>query len=114
MITVFIVDGIMLGIVAALTGIFYNYTLQNDSIFHKFGDLLSRWSENGGFKEWISNPLGACIYCSTTWITLFITAIHWLSWYSCPDIATMVICTLAAIGTQHLIIRVFVNLDNME
>lgn len=107
-----IIECILLGIVAALTGIFYNYTLQSGSIFCKLGSLLNRWSEGNGFKAWISNPLGACIYCSTTWITIFIITIYWLSWDSCPDIATIVICTLAAIGVQHLIIKIFVELDN--
>lgn len=104
----------LLGIVAALTGIFYNYTLQSGSIFCKLGSLLDKWSEGNGFKAWVSNPLGACIYCSTTWITILTMAIYWLSWDSCPNITTMVICTLAAIGVQHLVIRIFVELDNKE
>ena len=112
---VLILECMLLGIVAALTGIFYNSTLQTGSIFCKLGVILDDWAENeGGFKSWIANPLGACIYCSTTWITIFIMAIYWLSWSSCPDIATIVICTLAAIGVQHLIIRIFVELDNRE
>lgn len=109
-----IAECMLLGVVAALTGVFYNYTLQAGSIFCKLGMILDDWSENeGGFKGWVANPLGACIYCNTTWITIFIVAI-WLSRGSCPDIATMVICTLAAVGVQHLIIRIFVELDNRE
>lgn len=102
-----ILECMLLGVVAALTGIFYNHTLQAGSIFCKLGVILDDWSENKG-------GLGACIYCSTTWITIFIMTIYWLSWSSCPDIATMVICTLATIGMQHLIIRIFVELDNRE
>lgn len=69
---ILILECMLLGIVAALTGVFYNYTLQAGSIFCKLGMILDDWSENeGGFKGWIANPLGACIYCSTTWITIF-------------------------------------------
>lgn len=108
-----ILECMLLGVVAALTGIFYNYTLQVGSIFCKLGVILDDWSENGdGFKGWIANVLGACIFCNTTWITIFIMAIYWLSWSNCPDIATIIICTLAAIGMQHLIIRVCVKFDN--
>jgi hypothetical protein len=109
-----IIECMLLGIVAALIGIFYNYTLQSGSIFRKLGSLLDKWSEGNDFKAWISNSLGACIYCSTTWITIFIMISYWLSRDSCPDITTMVICTLAAIGVQHLIIRIFVELNSRE
>lgn len=64
---ILILECMLLGIVAALTGIFYNYTLCNGSIFQKLDVVLVNWAENeGGFKGWIANPLGACIYCSTT------------------------------------------------
>ena len=64
---ILILECMLLGIVAALAGIFYNYTLQSGSIFCRIGIILDDWSENeGGFKGWIANPLGACIYCSTT------------------------------------------------
>lgn len=112
---IFILESMLLGIVAALTGIFYNYTLQTGSIFCKLGVILDDWAENeSGFKGWIANPLGACIYCSTTWITIFIMAIYWPSRSSCPDTGAIVICTLTAVGMQHLIIRIFVELDNRE
>lgn len=105
----------LLGIVGALVGIFYNYTLQTGSIFCRLGIILGGWAvTEGGFKGWIANPLGACIYCSTTWITIFIMVIYWLSWDSCPDIGTMIICTLAAIGMQHILIRAFNQLDKEE
>lgn len=112
---ILILECMLLGIVAALIGIFYNYTLQVGSIFQKLGVYLDDWARfEDGFKYWLANVLGACIYCNTTWITIFIMAIYWLSWSSCPDMATIIICTLAAIGMQHLIIRIFVELDNRE
>ena len=91
----------LLGVVAALAGIFYNHTLQTGSIFCKLGVILDDWAENeGGFKGWIANPLGACIYCSTTWITIFIMILYWLSWDVLPKWENIIIGTLAAIGEE--------------
>lgn len=109
-----IIECMLLGIVAALTGIFYNYTLQNGSIFYKLSNLLDRWSEGNDLKAWISNPLGACIYCNTTWITIFVMAIYWLSWSITPKWEDIIIGTLTAVGMQHILIRAFVELDNEE
>lgn len=114
---IFILEGMLLGIVAALIGIFYNYTLHTGSIFCKLGVILNDWAENeSGFKGWIANPLGACIYCSTTWITILIMAIRWMALSDCPDdtVTVMIIGTLAAVGVQHPIIRIFVKLNNRE
>lgn len=106
---ILILECMLLGVVAALVGIFYNYTLQSGSIFCRIGIILDDWSENeGGFKGWIANPLGACIYCSTTWITIFIMALYWESWNEPPKWEDTIICTLAAIGVQHILVRLYV------
>ena len=107
-----ILECMLLGIVAALTGIFYNYTLQSGSIFCKLGSLLDKWSEGNGFKAWVSNPLGACIYCSTTWITIFIMILYWLSWDVLPKWENIIIGTLAAIGIQHVLLRLWCYIKN--
>lgn len=105
---ILILECMLLGIVAALTGIFYNHTLQAGSIFCKLGVILDYWAENkDGFKGWIANPLGACIYCSTTWITIFIMVLYWESWSEPPKWEDIIICTLAAIGTQHIFVRMW-------
>lgn len=103
-----IFECMLLGIVAALAGIFYNHTLQSGSIFCRMGTMLNGWSKQGGFKGWITNPLGACIYCSTTWITIFIMALYWGSWNEPPKWEDIIICTLAAIGVQHILVRLYV------
>lgn len=105
---ILILECMLLGIVAALVGIFYNYTLQSGSIFCRMGTMLNGWSKQGGFKGWIANPLGACIYCSTTWITIFIMALYWRSWNESPKWEDTIICTLAAIGVQHILVRLYV------
>lgn len=108
-----IFECMLLGVVAALVGIFYNYTLQSGSIFCRIGIILDDWSKNeGGFKGWIANPLGACIYCSTTWITIFIMILYWLSWDVLPKWENIIIGTLAAIGMQHVLLRLWCYIKN--
>lgn len=104
---VFILECMLLGIVATLIGIFYNYTLSNGAILGKLGAILNDWADNGGFKGWIANPLGACIYCSTTWIAIFIMVIYWLSWDNPPKWEDIIIGTLFAIGIQHIFMRLW-------
>ena len=103
----FLYECFLLGIVGALVGIFYNYTLNNGAIFSSLADILTGWAYCKGFKGWIANPLGACIYCSTTWITIFIMVFYWLSWCEPPRIYDIIMGTLAAIGVQHIIIRIY-------
>lgn len=104
---ILILECMLLGVVAALVGIFYNYTLQSGSIFCKIGTVLNDWSEQEGFKGWIANPLGACIYCSTTWIAIFISIIYLLSFSIPIGLWHSIICILAIIGTQHIFVRVW-------
>ena len=92
-----IYESMLLGVVAWMIGLFYNYTLQNNAIFGKIGNILKEWRDFpecieavgftpkliDRFKSWISSPLGACIYCSTTWIAIFISVIYLLS-FSIP------------------------------
>ena len=112
---ILMVGCMLLGTAAALIGIFYNYLLRTSSTFYELSVILADWAENeGGFKGWIAKQLGACIFRSTTWITIFLMVIYWLSLDNCPNIAIMVICTLASIGVQHLIIRIFVELDDRK
>lgn len=122
----FIFECMMLGFVSCLVGIFYNYTLENNHIFGKIGATLNYWSEFpeivedegfkvkpiDSFKAWIANPLGACIYCSTTWITIFIMTLYWLSWNVLPKWEDIIIGTLAAIGMQHVLLRLWCYIKN--
>lgn len=123
---IFILECMMLGFVSCLVGIFYNYTLENNHIFGKIGATLNYWSEFpeivedegfkvkpiDSFKAWIANPLGACIYCSTTWIAIFIMILYWLSWSNPPKWENIIIGTLAAIGMQHVLLRLWCYAKN--
>lgn len=107
-----ICESMLLGVIGGLLGVLYNYSLGSGAIFGSIGQLLSKWSDNGGWLGWISNPLGACIYCSTTWITIFILILYWYSWDCLPDIPCIIICSLAALGVQHLIVRLCCLLES--
>ena len=123
---IFVFECMMLGFVSWLVGIFYNYTLENNHIFGKIGAVLNYWVDlpdeivDAGFypkpidkfKAWIANPLGACIYCSTTWITIFIMILYWLSWSNSPKWEDIIIGTLAAIGMQHVLLRLWCYTKN--
>lgn len=102
----FILECMILGVVSAFITILYNYTLQYNAIFSRFGRLLEEWSEKGGFLGWISNPLGNCIYCSGTWIAIIITIIYWCAWIGVIRIEH-IIPIAATIGTQHIVLRLW-------
>lgn len=107
-----IYESMLIGLIGGLMGVMYNYSLSNGAIFGEIGRLLLKWSEQEGFKGWIANPLGACIYCSTTWITIFIMALYWESWDEPPKWEDIIICTLAAIGMQHAFLRLWCYTKN--
>lgn len=122
-----IFECMILGFVSCLVGIFYNYTLENNHIFGKIGATLNYWADLPDeicrckilllkpidkFKAWIANPLGACIYCSTTWITIFIMVLYWSSWNELPKWGNIIIGTLAAIGMQHVLLRLWCYTKN--
>lgn len=121
----FIFECMVLGFVSCLIGIFYNYILEYNHIFGKIGSTLNYWSEFpeivedkgfkvkpiDSFKAWIANPLGACIYCSTTWITILIMVLYWSSWSGLPKWEDIIIGTLAAIGMQHVLLRLWCHIN---
>ena len=116
-----IYESMLLGVVAWMIGLFYNYTLQNNAILGKIGNILKEWRDFpeyveavgftpkpiDRFKSWISNPLGACIYCSTTWIAIFISVIYLLSFSIPIGLWHSIICILTIIGTQHIFVRMW-------
>lgn len=107
-----IYEFMLIGLIGGLVGILYNYSLSSGAIFGSIGQLLTKWSNKGGFIGWLSNPLGACVYCSSTWITIFILILYWSSWKCLPDIQYIIICSLAALGVQHPIIKILCLIDS--
>ena len=96
-----ILECMLLGIVAALVGIFYNYTLQTGSIFCKLGMILDNWAENeDGFKGWIANPLGACIFCSRACSKFIIWICHHRS--TCNNTRIAIYATQLSIVTTYV------------
>ena len=102
---------LLLGVISCMTGIFYNYTLQNGALFSRFGEYLSVLSSKGGIRGFIANPLGDCIYCSTTWITVFILTLYWVSTSTPPIAGYVIISYLTGVGIQHVLLRIWNRFD---
>ena len=129
----FIGIGFVVAIVAAMLGIFYRNCLKGEKmIFNPIYRVLSRWvdnKENGKeifglkmsyyqpttwsrFKAWIAFPLGYCIYCTTTWITIILyfgytgydAHNYYLEGITYYLVVEYLLGFLLAIGLQHLII----------
>lgn len=106
---------ILIGLAGGLLGIFYRDCLKpKGMIFHKlyfkvFKVMVKKSREKGAsafhkFLSFIAYPLGFCIYCSTTWITIFLTLIYLSSWIVLPKWQDIVIGFIMALGVQHLVV----------
>ena len=110
-----LLDFILLGLAGELFGIFYrDYLKPRDMIFHKlYSKVFKPWVKKSKeedattfekFLGWIAFPLGYCIYCSTTWITIFICLLYLSSWEELPNWQDIIIGMVLALGIQHLIV----------
>lgn len=113
--TTLLLGFILLGLAGGLLGIFYRNCLKpRDMIFHKlYSKVFKAWVKKSKqedattfekFLGWIAFPLGFCIYCSTTWITIFISILYLSAWDSLPKWQDIVIGMALALGVQHLIV----------
>lgn len=107
----------IIGLIGGLLGIFYRNCLKvKNMIFNPIYKVLSRWVRDSRkelcyepsllakFKGFIAYPLGYCIYCSTTWITFFLTAIY--LWYipTLPSLPYIILGVVTVMGVQHLVV----------
>lgn len=113
--TALLLEFILLGLAGGLLGIFYRDCLKpRDMIFHKlYSKVFKAWVEKSRdtkstrldkFLGWIAYPLGYCIYCSTTWITIFLSILYLSAWDSLPKWQDIVIGTTTSLGIQHLVV----------
>lgn len=56
------------------------------------------------FKAWLAYPLGYCIYCNTTIITIVLCILYLSSYEVLPTWQNIIIGVIAAIGVQHLVV----------
>lgn len=105
--------GIILGLMGGFFGTFYRDCLKvKNHIFNWWYKILRKWVERKdesklrGFIAWISYPLGYCIYCSTTWITIFLCIIYLSSLEVLPKWQDIVIMLVSAMGVQHVVVSV--------
>ena len=112
--TTLLLEFILLGLAGGLLGIFYRDCLKpKDMIFHKlYSKVFKAWVKKSKqedattfekFLGWIAFLLGFCTYCSTTWITIFISILYLSAWDSLPKWQDIVIGMTLALGVQHLI-----------
>lgn len=110
-----LLEFILVGLAGGLLGIFYRNCLKpKNMIFNKWYEALkilvmsSRYDPKPStfkkFLGWIAYPLGYCIYCSTTWITIFLIIIYLSSWDCLPKWQDIVIGIVMALGVQHLVV----------
>lgn len=111
---------ILIGVIGGLLGIFYMNCLKAEGmIFNGFYyRILKPWAEleddleeeciyyqlsfADKLRKWISYPLGYCVYCSSTWITLILCGISLSAWEVLPKWQDITIGIIAASVIQHL------------
>ena len=123
---------ILLGLVGGLIGLFYRNCLKGENQMFNFiyYRWLKPWAEIKDdlwcnecinikprkidrFKAWLAYPLGYCIYCNTTTITIILCMLYISSWEELPASReempasqNVIIGVIAAIGVQHLVVLV--------
>jgi hypothetical protein len=108
-----IVLGITLGLIGGIFGIFFRNCMKvKHMIFNWWYKILKGWvdrKDESKFREfiaWISYPLGYCIYCSTTWITIFLCMIYLSKLEVLPEWQDLVILLISSMGIQHLVVSI--------
>ena len=113
--TALLLEFILLGLAGGLLGIFYRDCLKpRDMIFHKLYSKVfkARVEKSRGTKStrldkflgWIAYPLRYCIYCSTTWIIIFLSILYLSAWDSLPKWQDIVIGITTSLDIQHLVV----------
>ena len=114
---------ILLGLIGGLIGLFYRNCLKGENQIFNFiyYRWLKPWAEIEDdlwcnecinikpgkidrFKAWLAYPLGYCIYCNTTIITIILCILYLSSWEVLPAWQNIIIGVITAIGVQHLVV----------
>lgn len=105
--------GVILGIIGGLFGTFYRNCLKvKNMIFTWWYKILKGWVDRKdesvirGIVAWISYPLGYCIYCSTTWITIFMCIIYLSGIDYTMKWQDIVLFFISALGVQHIVVAI--------
>lgn len=117
-----IFEFILLGIIGGLLGIFYMNCLKAEGMIFNglYYRVLKPWAEleddleeqciyyqlsfADKIRKWIAYPLGYCVYCSSTWITLILCGISLSAWEVLPKWQDITIGIIAAVAIQHLVV----------
>lgn len=118
-----ITEFLFIGLITGLLGLFYRDCLKGkDMIFQPIYLVLKNWVDTAEFCRdwykdaldegyniqwrrflgWIAYPLGYCIYCSTTWISIFTYIMYLSSWVVLPNWQWIVLGLITVMGVSHL------------
>ena len=113
----------LLGLIGGLIGLFYRNCLKGENQIFNFiyYRWLKPWAEIEDdlwcagcidikpgkidrFKAWSAYPLGYCIYCNATVITIILCILYLSSWEELPAWQNIMIGVITAIGVQHSVV----------
>ena len=105
--------GVILGVIGGIFGIFFRDCMKvKNMIFNRWYLILKGWVERKdesvimSLLSWIAYPLGYCIYCSTTWITIFLDLIYLSNVDVFPKWQGIVMIIVSSLGLQHLVVSI--------
>jgi hypothetical protein len=86
------------GFCCAIVGVVYAVVLAGDDTpINKWFDLLRRGKERGGWRAWISSPLGGCHLCFSGQLALWSSSLF-IPWSLCgPSIAAHLVSACSAV-----------------
>lgn len=116
---------LFIGLIAGLFGLFFRNCLKGENmIFEPYYLFLKNFVDQAEFCRefrtvaeeegmniklylflgWLAYPLGYCIYCTTTWISIFLYILYISSWEVLPSWHWVVIGLITAMSISHLVV----------
>ena len=90
-------EALILAIISGFVGYGFNRIMEPDMIAHPYKRLLSRLSRINQFLNYITKPLGLCIYCNTAWIGFI------LAYYTDCDLFWIITIGVCSVGIVAII-----------
>lgn len=100
------ITGLLIGFIGGIFGIFYRNCLKvKNMIFNPLYRILLKMTKMNKVMRFIAYPLGYCIYCSSTWITIFLSIIYLSTLYNI-EWQDIVLILIPSMGMQHLVVLI--------
>ncbi len=91
---------LILGFVGHGIAIFFEYTFDEGMIFHWYNNLIEK------LPEWLYKPLGGCIICHGTWLTILFNLAFF---YGTISLFEQTISVLISIASFSYFINKYMN-----